>query len=101
MTDRLSPREIGIVKHIARHQGAGLRFVALGEALRELSLPMWRRGLIEIWSRQFPYDEPGYRGPQFCLSASGRRLAAALIRASETFETDPAPRGISGAEQRR
>jgi hypothetical protein len=101
MHERLSPREVGIVKHIARFQSGGLRFVTFGADVREASIPLWRRGLVEIWHRQFPYDEPGYRGPQFGLSSSGRRLAAALARASATFEFDRAPRRPSGAMEQQ
>jgi len=75
---RLTPRELGIIKFLARHQGAGLRFVSLGRPLRKLAIPLWRDGLIEIWYRQMPSVRPALRGPHYSLSHSGRRLAVRL-----------------------
>lgn len=95
---RLAPNEVGIIKYLAKRQGAGMRFVLLGDQLRAAIIPIWRDGLIEIWYRQYPADAYGFSGPQFSLSLSGRRLAAAIFRASWPTEINPAPRGFSGAE---
>lgn len=65
---RLTPRELGIVKFLARHQGAGMRFVLMGGELRTLALPLWREGLIEIWYRQMADEQPSLRGPNFSWS---------------------------------
>lgn len=75
---RLTPRELGIVRFIGRHQAAGLRVVSLGKQLRKLATPLWRDGLIEIWYRQMPGMRPALRGPHYSLSHSGRCLASRL-----------------------
>lgn len=82
---RLNPREVGTVKFLARHHGAGLRFISLGEELRGVAIPLWREGLVEIWYRQMPNTRPSLRGPHFALSYTGQQLAAALQQPRANF----------------
>jgi hypothetical protein len=71
----LSRSEINVLKRLAIHCGAGGN-VMLGERFRASALPLWRRGLVQVWYRQSP--ECGLQGPYFGLSMAGSRLAAAF-----------------------
>jgi hypothetical protein len=77
---RLTPREIGVVKLVHRHQNAGLKFVALGKGLRGVALTLWRENYIELWWKQVPELEPNMFGPFFGLSARGQRVALSLTQ---------------------
>jgi hypothetical protein len=71
-------------------RGANFRAVTLDHPWQKKpALPLWRRGLIEIWYRQSPDSQPSLQGPYYGLSIAGASLAARFIH--------PAPRGISGA----
>lgn len=92
MTDRLriTGPQFAIIRSLLMRGGAR-RAVALSSHHRQPALPLWRRGIIEIWYRQSPDMQPALQGPYFSLSNSGLHLASLLF---------PAPRGISsGAEQ--
>ncbi len=72
---RLCTSEIGVLKLLAVHCGAG-GSISLDDGKREAAKPLWRRGLIGVWYRQAP--ELGLQGPYFGLSISGSQLAAAF-----------------------
>jgi hypothetical protein len=92
LRERLSSSQIVIVRSVHTRGGA-FRPVALDARWqREFLVGLCRRGLIEIWYRQSVGDDFSLRGPFLTLSAAGARMAARFVR--------PAPRGISGAEQR-
>lgn len=85
MSDRLSRSQIVLLRSLFRRSGG--RPISIERWQRGPSVPLWRRGIVEIWYRQVP-DE-GSQGPYFSLTISGARLASAFL---------PAPRGLPGAE---
>jgi len=92
MSERLSNSQIVVMRSLLTRSGG--RPVALDHGWqRGMVLPLSRRGLIEVWYRQSPGEDPSLRGPYFSLSIAGARLAACF--------TNPAPRGFSGAEHCR
>lgn len=99
--DRLKRFEIAILKYLYRaratHTGNA---ISLKEKFREFAIPLWRRRLVEVWHQQIP-DE-GSRGPFYALSPAGERLVTAILNNPELplrkrANTNPAPRGFSGA----
>lgn len=90
--DRLSQAQIIIMRSLFR-RGGSIRAVALDhDWQRKPALTLWRQGLIEIWYRQVASEHPSLRGPFYALTVIGAQLAQQFI--------SPAPRGISGAEQK-
>jgi hypothetical protein len=87
--ERLSSREIVIMRSLVT-RGASLAAVSLVEWQRQLVVPLWRRGLVEIWYRQALDSQPSFQGPYYRLTINGARLASYFL---------PAPRGISGADR--
>jgi hypothetical protein len=89
--DRLTNSQIVVMRSLIE-RGAGVRPITLDhDWQRQVLLPLWRRGLIEIYYRQSPREVSAPRGPFYLLTASGERLASRFVH--------PAPRGFSGAEQ--
>lgn len=89
MSGRLTSNEISVLCSLIT-RGAQARAVSLEAWRRETASPLWRRGLVGIWYRQFPNEEPALQGPYFGLTIAGAHLATALM---------PAPRGTTGAER--
>lgn len=87
MTDRLTNPQIGLLRYLIK-RGAQIRAVTVAHWQRVIALPLWHRGIVEIWWRQIPGTSP--QGPYFGLTISGVQLASHFIH--------PAPRGHSGAE---
>lgn len=85
---RFTDSQIILLRSLIKRGGAS-RAVSIHDWQRGPALPLWRRGLIEIWYRQSPSDRPVRQGPYYALSIAGARIAADFI---------PAPRGFSGAE---
>lgn len=91
MKDRLTLSQISILRSLTQRGGA-MRPITLDHARqRSPILPLWRRGIIEIWYRQAPETQPSLQGPYYGLTVSGAQLASNFL-----------PRlGDSGAEQDR
>jgi hypothetical protein len=86
--ERLTNSQIVLMRYLAQ-RGAQLRAITLAKWQRVVALPLWRRGLIEMWWRTVP--DNSMQGPYFGLTIVGARLA---------FEfAYPAPRGRTGAEK--
>lgn len=85
---RLTNSQIVLLRSLAK-RGADTRAITIEPWQRKPALPLWRRGIVEIWYRQSPDSQPSLQGPYYGLSIFGARLAASFF---------PAPRGISGAE---
>lgn len=88
MAERLNNGEIVVLRSLIK-RGANARAVTLQPWQRKIVVPLWRRGLIEIWYRQSP---DSFQGPYYGLSIHGAYVASSLI---------PAPRGSSGAEEKQ
>lgn len=88
MSARLTRGQIALVRSLMARSGHG-RPISIERWQRGPSIPLWRRGIVEIWYRAAPGE--GNQGPYFSLTISGAQLASAL--------NFPAPRGLSGAEQ--
>lgn len=86
---RLTDSQIVILRSMAK-RGGSVRPVSIEKWQRKPAVPLWRRGLVEIWFRQ-SVEHPSPRGPFYALTIVGARIAASFL--------NPAPRGISGAEQ--
>ena len=89
---RLTNSQIILMRTLAKCGGA-VRAVKIADWMRKSALPLWRRGLVEIWYRQSPGDQPSLQGPYYGLTIFGARLADSFIH------QNPAPRGSSGAEE--
>jgi hypothetical protein len=69
---RLTGPEIGILRSIfARSNGVP---VTLTRRERVLVAPLWRRRLLDVWTRYVPED--GGHGPYFALTLAGQHLAS-------------------------
>ncbi len=90
MSERLDRHQIEILRSLMKRGGA-TRAISL-DCKREPIVPLWRRGIVEIWYRQAPDSRPSLQGPYYGLTISGAQLAS-------SFFAEPAPRGFSGAEQ--
>jgi hypothetical protein len=88
---RLDRFQIAILRSLITRGGNG-RAITLKTGQRTSALPLWRRGIVEIWYRQSPDEQPSLQGPYYALTLSGEQLASRFIKY-------PAPRGLSGAEQ--
>lgn len=96
----LSRRQIEVLRMLAKRSGQ--RAITLPRGLQLIAISLWRRDLIEVWYRQMAGMEPALRGPFYTLTISGQALADVLLaRERERMTIFPAPRGISGAEQRQ
>ncbi len=84
----LSNREIVILRSLHK-RGAATRAVSLVKWMRRHVVPLWRRGLVEIWYRQ---ASAALEGPFYGLTIHGAYVASLFF---------PAPRGLTGAEQHR
>lgn len=85
--ERLKNSEIVIMRTLIE-RGGQVRPVALSPWQKQLIVPLWRRGLVEVWYRQCV--DAGRQGPFYALTIFGSSLAQSFF---------PAPRGSSGAEQ--
>lgn len=86
MNERLTSSQIVIMRSLAM-RGGSLRAISLDHRWqRGPAIPLWRRGLIEIWYRQAPSEQPALQGPYFGLTITGTQLASHFLKT-------PAPRG--------
>lgn len=84
--ERFTNSQIVLLRYLIKH-GASIRAVTVAQWQRVIALPLWHRGLVEIWWRQIPGCPP--QGPYLGLSIVGARIASSFIH----------PRlGVSGAE---
>lgn len=86
--ERFTNSQIVLLRSLMK-RGASIRAVTVVQWQRVIALPLWRRGLIDMWWRSVPDDS--MQGPYFGLTIVGARLAAEFV--------NPAPRGSSGAEK--
>lgn len=84
--ERFTRSQIILLRYLIKH-GASIRAITVAQWQRVVALPLWHRGLVEIWWKQNPGESPS--GPFLGLSIVGARLAYEF--------SNPAPRG-SGAE---
>lgn len=87
--NRLTRSQIILLRSLAK-RGAACRAITIASWQRKPALPLWRRGIVEIWYRQSPDCQPSLQGPYYGLTVSGAQLAS-------HFLDHPAPRGNSGA----
>lgn len=87
-SDKLTSREIVILRSLIK-RGGQYRPIGLLRWQRKFVVPLWRRGLIEVWYRQ-SLDSGPLHGPFYALTTFGAYLASTFL---------PAPRGSTGAEQ--
>ena len=85
--ERFTNSQIVLLRYLIK-RGASLHAVTVARWQRVVALPLWHRGLIDIWWRQIPGTPP--QGPYLGLTIVGARIASSFF---------PAPRGSSGAEQ--
>lgn len=78
---RLSNRQIATLKHLAVCCGDGGQ-VTLTRDQREAMVPLWRRGLVEMWFKHAP-DAPTSRGPFFRPTSRGWLLINAILGAGD------------------
>lgn len=77
---RLSNRQIATLRHLAICCGNGT-LVTLTRDQREAATPMCRDGLVEIWYRQTPNENPSLRGPFYRPTERGLILFRAITSA--------------------
>lgn len=78
LTDRMSNRQIATLKQLAVCCQSGGQ-VTLTRNQREAMMPLWRRGVVEIWYRQTIDGNPSLQGPFYRPTENGWRLIAAII----------------------
>lgn len=88
---RLDNGQIVLMRSLLQRGGA-LKAISINTWQRKSAVPLWRRGLIEIWYRQSPDNSPSFQGPYYALTIFGAKIASYFL--------DPAPRGTSGAQER-
>lgn len=90
---RLTRGEISVLRSLVRRSGIG-RPVSLNRIERRHAVPLWRRSLIEVWSRYVP--EFGSQGPYFSLTVAGHRLASLFAAPRQRRQSShPAAQGAS------
>lgn len=90
--ERLTRSQIVMLRSLVM-RGGSVRAISLDHHWQSKpALPLWRRGLIEIWYRQVAGEQPSLQCPYYGLSTVGVQIASSFL---------PAPRGFSGAEQER
>jgi hypothetical protein len=78
---KLTQAEIDALLFLAKRCGMTGR-ITLTMQQRRRTIPLWRRGLVEIWWKRLPGDRR-QRGPFFSLSVDGFQLACALNAARD------------------
>lgn len=81
MTRRLSSIEASLLVDLLRRGGLAGR-VSIVHWQRRFVLPLWRKGLIEIWYRQHAIDDPMPARPFYGLTTKGFALANAIAAGS-------------------
>ena len=89
LRERLNNLQIVILRDLLKH-GANVTPITLPAWQREAATKLWRRGLLEVWFHKSRDRCAGF-GPFFSLTIVGARIALDFL--------NPAPRGISGAEE--
>jgi hypothetical protein len=90
----LTQAEIEVLRWLVEH-AAQSRPIILPARLRMAVPPLWRMGLVEVWFRCFPHDEPQAAGAYFALTVAGSRRAQAFLssrRAATAARSSPPPR---------
>ena len=77
---RLTRAQIAILRALAIGGAGGLRPIGLGPKARRHVVPLWRRGIVEVWFQVLPADQAGPRTARYSLSRSGRQLALRFIK---------------------
>jgi hypothetical protein len=96
--ERMDNRDVGLLMHIMQRSGLCGR-MTLPPQRRSRVVPLWRRGLIEVWYRCAP-DEGCMHGPYFNLTVDGHRVAAAILAKREDRPRATSPRKPSTARPR-
>lgn len=99
MNDRLAPYEASILKDLALRCGLSGR-VTLDSRKRRYVVSLWRKGLVEVWFRQSPANQPTHRGPFYALTTRGFALGAAICAASKDETVIERPRRKSSFASR-
>lgn len=81
--ERLSNRQIATLRKLAICCSAGGQ-ITLTRDEREAMLPIFHRGLVEMWYRSVP--EEGLRGPFYRPSERGWMLIRAILAAPRVRE---------------
>ena len=79
--DRLPSGEASLLKDLLMRGGLIGR-VSITRAQRPFVLPLWRKGLIEIWHRQAAIDEPMPPRAFYGLTTYGYQRANAIASAA-------------------
>lgn len=82
--ERLSNRQIFTLKQLVICTANG-RPATLTRDQREAMVPLWRRGLVEMWFKHVP-DAPTSRGPYFSLTDRGTALTLAILASADRFK---------------
>ena len=78
MTERLNNSQIVLLRSLIK-RGASTRAITIEKWQRVPAVPLWRRGIIEIWYRQAPDTHPSLQGPYYGLTISGAQLASHFL----------------------
>jgi hypothetical protein len=73
--ERLTNSQIILLRSLAKRGGG--RSVTIQQWQRAPALPLWRRGIVEIWYRQSPGES--LQGPYYALSVAGFQLASSFL----------------------
>ncbi len=85
---RLHGEQIALLRHLGRRalHSHGIAGVSLSKAERAIAVKLWRRGLVNIWFRKVPSNQPSLQGPFFAPSHVGMRLAEQCLYPSQRSE---------------
>ena len=99
----LTQGEIEVLRYLVWHV-AHAQPITLPASLRRSVPALWRMGLVDVWFKRFPHDEPQAIGSYFTLSAAGWRRAQPFLFGRDgaplPFSFRRAPRGPHDAEHR-
>ena len=90
---RLTSSQIVLLRSLVRRGGATRAITLDYRWQRKPALPLWRRGLLEVWYRQTPSEVPSLQGPYYALTVIGAQLAS-------SFVTPGASRDLGAFEER-
>ena len=90
--------EIILLRWLAKAAGHG-RPVTMTAAMRAHVPALWRMGLVEVWSRCIPYDEPQPAGLYFNLSLEGMRRAQPFLTSRRAGRPCDTARSSSSSKQ--
>jgi hypothetical protein len=89
--EHLTRSQIIILRSLMK-RGADNRAISIEKWQREPAIPLWRRGIVEIWYRQSPDANPSLQGPFYGLTIAGAQLALNFLnsRASGNHQSSGA-----------